>query len=274
MTDGPAGIQPRSFARRAGTAIVFGAVVLIVIVFGRQWGMAVAFGIFAALSADEYFSLERLEGRTPYQVLGIAAAGLIPMGAALAGHTGLLFMASLVIMLVAIWHVFSPASTAADAAETLFGAVYPGMLAFLVATRGLSDGVFLALALVISVWVEDIAAYVVGSLAGRHKVAPRISPAKSWEGLLAGVAGCVAVWVALPLVTHVDLSAGLALMTGVTVALGAFVGDLFESRLKREAGVKDSGTALPGHGGFLDRLDSLIFAGVVAYWVLWFGGMR
>jgi len=270
----PAGIKPESLVLRVGTALVYALVVVVVIVWGRQWGMAVAFGILAALAADEFFALERSEGRRPNDYIGIVAAGLLPMGAALGGHTGLLIVATLVIVAVALWHVVDHTSTAADAAETLFGAVYPGMLAFLVATRGLPDGVFLALAVVASVWAEDVAAYFVGSLAGRHKVAPSISPNKSWEGLLAGVAGCVAVWVALPFFTHVQLSVGLALFTGVSVALAAFVGDLFESRLKREAGVKDSGTALPGHGGFLDRLDSLILAGAVAYWVLWLGGIQ
>jgi phosphatidate cytidylyltransferase len=119
-----------------------------------------------------------------------------------------------------------------------------------------------------------VAAYFVGSLTGRHKLAPHISPKKSWEGFFAGAAACTGVWVAAPLLPGLDLELGLAALTGVAVALSSVIGDLAESRMKREAGIKDSGNSLPGHGGFLDRLDSLILVCLIAYWVLWWGGVR
>jgi phosphatidate cytidylyltransferase len=116
---------------------------------------------------------------------------------------------------------------------------------------------------------------------GRHKMAPKISPKKSWEGFLAGMAGSVIVWTLVPVVAPrmlpLDGATGLtlpwAIATGFAVSIAVMIGDLVESRIKREAGVKDSGNSLPGHGGFLDRLDSLILVCLAAYWMLWWAGV-
>lgn len=112
------------------------------------------------------------------------------------------------------------------------------------------------IAAILGTWAADTVGYLVGSLIGRHKVAPRISPGKSWEGSLAGFAAAAAV---------VALLIGDGDTAAVVVALGlgpvALAGDLFESWLKRRAGAKDSGGLLPGHGGILDRIDSLLFVG-------------
>jgi len=135
-------------------------------------------------------------------------------------------------------------------------------------------GRVLALAVVISVWLSDMGAYFIGSLTGRHKMAPHISPKKSWEGFVAGVVGCLAVWLLVPLCPVADITWLQAIAVGLGVAVAAVIGDLAESRMKREAGVKDSGNSLPGHGGFLDRLDSLILVCLVAYWILWWSGVR
>jgi len=109
---------------------------------------------------------------------------------------------------------------------------------------------------ILATWAADTVAYLVGSLVGRHKVAPSISPGKSWEGSIAGFAAAAAV------VALLSGDGGTAALV-VAVGLGpvALAGDLFESWLKRRAGAKDSGALLPGHGGILDRIDSLLFVG-------------
>ena len=111
-------------------------------------------------------------------------------------------------------------------------------------------------AAILATWAADTVAYLIGSLIGRHKVAPRISPGKSWEGSIAGFVAAAAV---------VALLVGAAGPAATIVAIGigpvALAGDLFESWLKRRAGAKDSGALLPGHGGVLDRIDSLLFVG-------------
>jgi phosphatidate cytidylyltransferase len=127
---------------------------------------------------------------------------------------------------------------------------------------------------VLSVWANDSLAYFTGSLLGRHKMAPQISPNKSWEGFFGGTAATIAVWMAAPWIPGIRLDPLTAFVVGLGVAIAAVIGDLAESRMKREAGVKDSGRSLPGHGGFLDRLDSLILVCLVAYWLLWWSGLR
>lgn len=162
---------------------------------------------------------------------------------------------------------------------TLFAAAYPGvLLSYGVWLRGLDASapglrgaaiLFLPVAIT---WLGDTAAYFVGRALGRHKFAPRISPAKTWEGAIAGLAataGGAVVYVGL---THSlvswTLSPGGALVLGAAVALAGQAGDLFESRFKRDCGVKDSSNLIPGHGGVLDRIDSLLFALPVAYAML------
>ncbi len=143
------------------------------------------------------------------------------------------------------------------------GAVYLG-LAGGVLIRWRLDASFAAIVwLLATLWVTDIAAYFVGLGAGRHKVAPRISPGKSWEGGIAGiVAAMVVAAVGSPaLGVRVWMGAGL----GAAVSVTSQAGDLFKSTMKRRAGVKDSGTLLPGHGGIIDRFDGLLVAAPVAY---------
>jgi phosphatidate cytidylyltransferase len=123
--------------------------------------------------------------------------------------------------------------------------------------------IFMAL---LPTWAADITAYVVGSLTGRRKLAPRISPGKTWEGTIAGfVAAAVAVWFVGTQVFIPGLSTGIVVPLALAVGPAGLLGDLLESALKRAAGVKDSGTIFPGHGGVLDRIDSLLLiAPVVA----------
>lgn len=112
--------------------------------------------------------------------------------------------------------------------------------------------------LMVMVWANDTFAYLVGVACGKHKMAPHLSPKKSWEGFAGGLAATIGIGVLAMHLLESSLLWGGGL--GLFVGVGAVAGDLFESRLKRRAGVKDSGNILPGHGGFLDRFDSLLFA--------------
>ncbi|PKQ17342.1 MAG: phosphatidate cytidylyltransferase [Actinobacteria bacterium HGW-Actinobacteria-7] len=270
----PAGIKPASLMRRVSTALVYGLAVL----GALWWGVrptGVLFGAMAGFAAAEFYAMERRERRLPNEPFGIIAATAMPIAAAFWGLPGLSAVVTALIAASLLWHTLFVHVQTADTAETVFGAVYTGfLLAYLVLIRTFEQGLLLSVVLVVSVWVNDMAAYFVGSLAGRHKMVPHISPKKSWEGFVAGALACTLVWLAAPLLPGLDLSRWLALAAGVAVALSSVVGDLAESRMKREAGVKDSGSSLPGHGGFLDRLDSLILVCLVAYWVLWWGGVR
>lgn len=273
-TERPAGIKPASLLRRAFTGVGYGLTVLAALWFGVI-PTGVLFGIMAGFAAAEFYAMERREARGPNELFGVAASTAMPIAAALFGLPGLLAVVTALVAASLVWHTLFTRVCTADTAETVFGAVYTGfLLAYMVLIRGYADGLVLSVAVVVSVWANDVGAYFIGSLLGRHKLAPHISPKKSWEGFAAGAVACVAVWAVVPALPWIEISEPLALLTGAAVALSSVIGDLAESRMKREAGVKDSGTSLPGHGGFLDRLDSLILVSLVAYWVLWWGGVR
>jgi phosphatidate cytidylyltransferase len=119
----------------------------------------------------------------------------------------------------------------------------------------------------LAVFADDTAAYLVGRLVGRHKLAPALSPGKTWEGFVAGTAAAVAVsFFALYEQDFLTIPESLAL--GAAIALAGAAGDLFESALKRDLDVKDSGQLLGGHGGMLDRIDSLLFAAPAAFYAV------
>ena len=147
------------------------------------------------------------------------------------------------------------------------GVIYIALpLALLVALRELPHGAGAVLNVVVGTWVFDTAAYAGGRLWGRRPVAPRTSPHKTVEGTATGlVAGTLAVWVAG---LYMDWITGIeSLLLGLVICIGAYFGDLFESLLKRDAGAKDSGRLLLGHGGVLDRFDALLFSAPAAYFV-------
>ena len=130
-------------------------------------------------------------------------------------------------------------------------------------------GFEVALAVLLAVFADDTAAYVFGRLLGRHKLAPAISPGKTWEGLLAGTAAAIFVcFIVLYQDRDTFLTIGESVLLGLAVAAAAPLGDLFESMLKRDLGVKDSGKLLGGHGGVLDRIDAILFAFPAALFVV------
>jgi len=262
-------------AIRIATAVIYGATMLAAILFGRPLGLGIVLGIAAMIAVSELYGFTRREHRLPNEVFGVLAAGAMPIAAGLWGETGLMGVLTLFVVASLAWHVAFRQVRTSDTAVTVFGAVYVGyLLSHFVLLRSLDSGTELALATIISVWANDSFAYLVGSTMGKHKMAPRISPNKSWEGFAAGTLFTILVWIGLGLVAETGLSLAALTLTGICVSVAAVVGDLAESRLKREAGVKDSGTLLPGHGGFLDRFDSLILVSVVAYYLVILGGMQ
>jgi phosphatidate cytidylyltransferase len=160
-----------------------------------------------------------------------------------------------------------------DGAIVLAGMLYIGLtLSYLVGIRLLPQGELLLFFLLLVTWAADTAAYYVGTLYGRRSLAPRISPKKTVEGLVGGLVGATIVaytarWAFMPEVSNLD-----ALVLAVFLTLAGLWGDLVESAIKRSVGVKDSGGLLPGHGGMLDRVDSLLFTAPAFYYYIAFMG--
>ncbi len=154
-------------------------------------------------------------------------------------------------------------------AWTMAGILYVGwLLGYLVALRGLDNGrnwVFLAL---FTTFASDTGAFFVGRALGRRRLAPQISPGKTWEGAIGGIfsATVVSLLFILPTPLTLHLNWGQAILLGLLVSIFGQLGDLVESLFKRNMGAKDSGKLLPGHGGVLDRMDSIVFAGIVVYY--------
>lgn len=259
------------FLTRVLTALAIGVVLIASALFGRLIGLAVVVAAIAALAAAELYAITRREHRLPNEIFGLIAVAAMPLAAAARGLTGLAVVVSALVIASLSWHLAIRRVTLADTAATVFGAVYVGFtLSHLVLIRQLDGGSELVLLVLLGVWANDVFAYLVGSAMGRHKMAPHISPNKSWEGFVGGTLANILVWVGGYFVIHNGMSLAAYAIIGAVVSVAAVIGDLAESRLKREANVKDSGTWLPGHGGFLDRFDSLIMVSIVAYYLLVF----
>jgi phosphatidate cytidylyltransferase len=249
--------------KRVLTALVAIPIVLALTLFAPDWVFALSVGFVAALAAEEFMVLGVACGigrPGKWFVLPVAMVGASFMGGADWVLTSLGF--SVLLLLTVI--VFSGTLERALACSAIgLGAVlYCGFtLGFLVLLPR-----ELVLLLFAVIWVGDSAAYYVGRAFGRRPLAPGISPKKTVEGAIAGLVGSMLIGGFVGVVFLGEPLLSVTLISGATAVIGQ-IGDLAESAMKRSAGVKDSSSILPGHGGILDRLDSLFFAAPVFYWL-------
>ena len=264
------------FITRFTSGIIYVCLILVCLLVGPI-ATTLLISAMAWLCCSEFFRIVRMSGRKPNEVVGLSAAVLFPLAAGFLGLRGIVALLILVVIAIACWYVFAPFANIADVSVTVFGPVYTSILfCGIVFIRQFDPGfpgALLTFGVLGSIWVNDSFAYLSGRAFGRHKLVPRISPNKTWEGFFGGLFGSLLVWFIMSLIPMLKVSLPLALVSGIVVGLMSVVGDLFESRLKRGAGVKDSGNLLPGHGGLLDRSDSILFGGMVAYILLVLGGV-
>ncbi len=246
-----------------GLPVVLGAVYL-----GGWWlaGLAMA---GALLALHELFRLTR--ALRPVVLAGFVGALLTLAGAQAGGPEWMVggALSTVALAFVIRAPAWARVSITASIGVTVLGVAWVALgLAHFLLLRGLEDnGRLAAFTVILAVFAADTGAYVVGKLVGRHRMAPRVSPGKTWEGFVAGTVVCVFVtWVSLYETGFMTGSRSFVL--GGAIALAAVTGDLFESAVKRDAGAKDSGRLLAGHGGMLDRIDALLFAAVAAYYVI------
>lgn len=273
----------QTFKTRALTAVIF----VVVMMAGLLWSDWSFFLLFSIVHFGAWMEYQKLvEGFNPdyRKIISIHRYGLM-----LAGWCFLLYFtnnrlwptlseigfwgAAVLLILVPLVMLFESKSILLkNMAYSLFGLLYISLsLGLLIAIRtlygvdseGRGDfGKYIALTLVFSIWINDTMAYIVGSFIGKTPFS-KISPKKTWEGTAGGALLCVIVMAFIG--KALGLSYADAACIAAIAALAGTVGDLFESKLKRMAGVKDSGSFMPGHGGFLDRFDSLLFASVFVW---------
>ncbi len=290
--------------KRIATAVVLIPIVLVLILRAPVPVLAVVAGIVALLTIREFLELTQSYDVKPMPLPTYCLAALFFVALGVLSDSPLLSTGKFLIILgfaaaIAPFVFLTRTMRGEDlrtgypaAAASVFAFTYIALpMGMLVQLRQLSEGAFYVLYLLLVVWAGDIFAYFVGKSMGRHLMAPRISPKKTWEGATASLLASVAVgWLlfhyALPLSSAL-LRAGLIerrdgifglerpaigpiIVLTVVLNIAAQLGDLVESLIKRGAGVKDSGAMLPGHGGMLDRIDALLFAApVLWYYAAW-----
>lgn len=268
--------------RRAAIALLLIPFMAWVIADGG-WLFLAGLAFVLALAVLEFAALFQHVGRrpaAPLMVMGVLVLSIarffvqFELDALIVGSFCLIAMA---------WHVrefeLGVEHAGSDFTLTIAGFIYVGWVGtYLILLRRLPDGFFWFLVVLPAIWCSDMAAYLVGNYLGNHRLAPRTSPKKSWEGYLAGIFGGLlgaALFLYL-LSIGTDPSArpamSAAVIIGAAVGMLGPLGDLGISVLKREVGLKDTGTLLPGHGGALDRMDSWFWAALIGFHLVVFLG--
>ena len=266
----------RSVGLRIVTSVIVIPVVLVFVWLGGWWAFAASL-LVVALGTYELHMMMIHSGYHPLLLVSLALSTLILVSAMLPSpqvRISLLEIGFGGALLISFPWLFSRKNldgALVDWALTLAFSIYLGLpMSFLLLLRGyqvgwpLSRGAWWALAALIGVWSFDSAAFFAGRFFGRHKLAPRISPGKTWEGVLGGLIVSIIVSLLIT-VGPLGLPWYLGVFLGILIGVAAVLGDLAESLMKRQTHVKDSGQIMPGHGGILDRIDSLLFVLIVVY---------
>lgn len=256
--------------KRVITASLLVPFVVYTVLWANPWVFLAVVALAAVLSYREYDGIAAAYGFGAPGVLGYGA-GLLLLVAPTTGYVWLGMMAFVLLALALAMRSSDLAHALPRTSLLVLGVIYIfGCWRCAVVLRGHGPH-WLMYALLVS-WTGDIGAYYVGRAIGKHRMADRVSPKKSWEGAAASVVSSILLAGAyLVYFAHATIATAIVLTALANVA-GQF-GDLVESAMKRGAGVKDSGTLLPGHGGFLDRVDSALFVlPLVAAWLLVIGG--
>jgi phosphatidate cytidylyltransferase len=255
-----------AFVSRVLIAVALLPLVLVLIWAGGWWLIGLA-AVVAVLALHELYAMTRT--LRPVVLAGYAGTLSALVGAAWGPEWALAGFLSTFGFAFVFKGLAGVRPTTVSIAATLLGVAWIGLgLAHMILIREIPEhGALAAMTILFAVFAADTAAFAAGRLFGRHKLAPRTSPGKTWEGLAVGTIAAVLVpFFALYEEGFLDVRESIAL--GAAVAVAAPIGDLFESALKRDAGVKDTGRLLLGHGGMLDRIDALLFAAMASYYLL------
>lgn len=267
MSENPRMKAGRNLPAAIASAVVLGVLVLVSL-FTIKWLFGVLAIVALLVAVHEFVTVLRSKGihvaRTPVYL----ATAIIPSVAYIWGFEAQLATTGIAILSVMIWRLRKGSEGfVADISVSVLLVVYlPFMAAFLMLSLAADNGPWRVLVFVLLTVSNDIGGYAVGVFFGKHPIAPQISPKKSWEGLFGSIALQSIVGI-LAFIVIFDAPWWQGLIAGLVMTIGATGGDFIESAIKRDLGVKDMGTIVPGHGGIMDRLDSLIPNAFVS-WVL------
>jgi phosphatidate cytidylyltransferase len=263
---------------RVITGTVGVPLVILAIWFGDPW-FTILIAAAALAGTYEFYHMANFDRREPLLYLGLLWALALVLSPHYKNPDFLRIVITAATLISLIWLLLRPSEEKVfhNWAWTIAGALYAGwMLSYWLNLRGLEGGseygrnwVYLAM---FTTFANDTGAFFIGRARGKHKLAPAMSPAKTWEGAIGGsvsaILAAIIIAVVLDFVSPFAFEYWQIILLGFLVSLFAQLGDLVESLLKRNMGVKESGNLLPGHGGILDRFDSLIFVGAVVYYYL------
>jgi phosphatidate cytidylyltransferase len=268
--------------KRVLTALILAPLVLALVFFGPRWSITLAVAAVAMLAGWEFLTLTEKAGAKPPRVALMVALATLFAGNFQWPDQTLVLLSGLCLGLLVYCTFAAPVERVLmDAVSSIFAMIYVGLTLLAVPTlREQPNGPTLVVFLLFAVWSGDIVALYVGRTWGKKRLAPSISPNKTWAGAVGSVVGSVAAtgglyWLATFLAQWNFVKLSFAdevwwwwLAMAVVLNVAAQVGDLAESALKRSAGVKDSGSLLPGHGGVLDRIDALLVAAPVLWYAM------
>lgn len=250
----------------------------IALIFAGGLAYLVMVAFFMVVAAGEYAQMFAALNRRSHRLLVAGGALTLLLSRYFWGFRYDVHLIAALILLTLVYHMADyergAAESGTDFAVSLSGMLYIGFIgAYMISLRQLADGAWWVMLALPVIWIADSGAYFAGRAWGKHKISPRLSPRKTWEGYLAGVAAGTLSGAALAAAFPLLAGHAVAGMSPVNGALVGFListfaplGDLAESMFKRQAGVKDSGNLLPGHGGAFDRVDSWLWAGLIAYY--------
>jgi phosphatidate cytidylyltransferase len=259
--------------KRVITAVIGIPLLIAIIWFGEPW-FTLAIAIWGMLAVFEFYRLVAASAVPPLIYFGLIWTLLFILAPHFDYEIAAAPLVASAVVLPLIWLLLRPQKSTAFTrwAWTIAGIFYVGwLLSYLVALRNIDpvdlevgrSWVFFAL---FTTFGSDAAAFFVGRAFGKHRLAPSISPSKTREGAVGGVFGAIAVSLGVVALFDLPLGYGQAVLLGFMVSIFGQLGDLVESMFKRNVGVKESGKLLPGHGGLLDRMDSVVFVGVMVYY--------
>ena len=261
-----------NFIKRTATTII-GVFLAFLTIFWEGFPFFIVVIIIALLGLRELYSIAGKQGYKPSYILGaililyfifISVDDVYSLNCYIE-NTIITFFIILSFIIQLFRKDFS--KVLSEISITIFGSIYLGyLLSFMIKIKDLPNGNYYLISLLIVTWVNDIGAYLIGSYLGRNKIFPKISPKKTIEGSIGGIIFSIAATFALK--NWLNLTFNELISLGLIIAVIGQIGDLFESVLKRGSGVKDSGTLIPGQGGMLDCLDSLIFTAPVFYYYI------